>query len=42
MLAVVRHSPDIDDPHADNIAEAYTWSSVFKRTQAVYDAVVRR
>ncbi len=42
MLAVVKQSPDIDDPHADNIAEAYTWSSVFERTRAVYDAVVRR
>jgi glycosyltransferase involved in cell wall biosynthesis len=37
MIAVVKKSPDFDDPQAEKIASNYTWPRVFQRTLAVYN-----
>lgn len=40
MIATARRFPDVDDPQADKIAAAYTWSRVFERTLSIYQAVL--
>jgi glycosyltransferase involved in cell wall biosynthesis len=42
MIAQVRTSPDMHDPHAERIAADYTWESVFERVLSVYRGVGRR
>ena len=40
MIAVVKKSPDFDDPQAEKIASDFTWSRVFERTLRIYhDAI---
>jgi glycosyltransferase involved in cell wall biosynthesis len=40
MIAVVKKSPDFDDPQAEKIASDVTWSRVFERTLRIYhDAI---
>ncbi len=39
MMATVKQSPNVDDPHAERIATDYTWTRVFERTQDVYAEV---
>lgn len=39
MIATAQRFPDLNDPEADKIAAAYTWSRVFERTLAVYEAI---
>lgn len=40
LIFVVTKSLNFDDPHADTIAQGYTWPRVFERTLSVYhDAV---
>ena len=41
MIAVVKKSPDFDDPQAEKIASDYTWPRVFQRTLAVYHDALR-
>ena len=40
MIETARRSPEVDDPQADKIAAAYTWSRVFKQTMSIYEALV--
>lgn len=40
MIAVVKRSPDVDDPQAEAIAAGFTWSRVFERTFSVYKEMV--
>ena len=41
MIATARQSPDLNDPEAEKMAAAYTWSRVFERTLSVYGEVVK-
>ena len=42
MMATVRKSPDVVDPHAEKIASHYTWPRIFKRTLSAYRDAVKR
>ena len=42
MIAVVKKSPDFDDPQAEKIASDYTWPRVFQRTLSVYNDALDR
>ena len=40
MMAIVRHSPDFEDPGAERIASRFTWQHVFASVQSVYMAAI--
>jgi glycosyltransferase involved in cell wall biosynthesis len=42
MIAVVKKSPDFDDPQAEKMASNFTWPRVFQRTLAVYHDALRQ
>ena len=42
MIAIVKKSPDVEDPQAEKIVSHYTWTRVFERTLSVYKDTVHQ
>lgn len=42
MIAVVKRSPNVDDPEAENISARYTWPRIFERTLSVYEESINQ
>ena len=41
MIAIVKKSPDVEDPQAEKITSHYSWPRVFERTLSVYKDAIR-